>query len=65
MEKRDEVRKEYLSIKEIARMLGVAYSTAWKLVQSNMAYVRIGKSYRVRRDELMKYLKRQERASMV
>lgn len=65
MEKRDEVRKEYLSIKEIARMLGVAYATAWKLVQSNMAYVRIGKSYRVRRDELMKYLKRQERASMV
>lgn len=65
MEKRDEVRKEYLSIKEIARMLGVAYATAWNLVQSNMAYVRIGRTYRVRRDELMKYLKRQERASMV
>ena len=65
MEKRDEVRKEYLRIKEIARMLGVAYATAWNLVQSNMAYVRIGRTYRVRRDELMKYLKRQERASMV
>ena len=55
---------EYLSLEEIADMLGVTYQLIYRLVRSGeLPAVRLGKLYRVSRDDLNKYLERSKGAS--
>jgi excisionase family DNA binding protein len=47
----------YLTVAEVARMLRVSNMTVYRLVNAGeLAAVRVGKSYRVREDDLDKYL---------
>lgn len=55
---------EFMSIREIADTLGISYMTATRLMRGEMAFVKVGNIYRVRREEFAKYLKRAERRSM-
>ena len=60
MEKR---KPEYISVNEIAEVLGIAYGTARELVMREMAHIKIGGRYRVREEEFRKYLKKLERGA--
>ena len=49
--------KEFMSLEEVADLLGVNYQLIYKLVRSGeLAAARIGKVYRVRRHDLDAYL---------
>jgi len=49
--------KEYLSLEEVADLLGVNYQLIYKLVRSGeMPAMRIGKVYRIQRGDLNAYL---------
>lgn len=54
---------EYLSVREIAEILGITYGTARELVMREMSYIKIGGRYRVREEEFRKYLKKMERGA--
>ncbi len=50
---------EYMSLEEVAEMLGVTYQLIYRLVRSGeIPAVRLGKLYRVSRTDLEKYLAR-------
>ena len=51
--------KEFLSLEEVADLLGVTYQLIYRLVRSGeMPAVRLGKLYRVRRADLNAYLEK-------
>ena len=53
---------EYLSLEEVAEMLGVTYQLIYRLARSGeLPAVRLGKLYRVARGDLEKYLDRSNR----
>ena len=52
-------KKIYLSIKDIAKTLGVSRSTAWRHAKS-MRHVRLGKIFLVPRASFLSYMKAQE-----
>jgi len=55
--------KEYLSVEEVAEVMGVTYQLIYRLVRSGeMPAVRLGKLYRISRTELNHYLERSRQA---
>ena len=47
----------FLTVAEVARMFGVSNMTVYRLINAGeLAAVRIGKSYRLRDDDVDKYL---------
>lgn len=56
-------KSEYISVNEIAEILGISYGTARELVMREMSYIKIGGRYRVREEEFRKYLKKMERGA--
>jgi excisionase family DNA binding protein len=51
--------KEYLSVEEVAEIMGVTYQLIYRLVRAGeMPAVRLGKLYRISRKELNLYLER-------
>jgi len=51
---------DYYSIKEVAKMLKVAYLTVYRWIQSNkLAAYKAGKQYRISKTDLFDLLKRQ------
>ena len=47
----------YYSLKEVSEMLKVSYITVYRWIQSNrLLALKAGKQYRVRKDELDKFL---------
>jgi len=55
-------RPEFLSVRELARYLGVSLRTAYQLVSDGaVPAVRVGGQYRIRRTELDKQLAEQTR----
>ena len=55
---------EYLSLEEVAEMLGVTYQLIYRLARSGeLPAVRLGKLYRVARGDLEKYLDRSKGAT--
>lgn len=53
---------EYMSLEEVAEMLGVTYQLIYRLVRSGeLPAIRLGKLYRVSRDDLGKYLEQSKR----
>lgn len=55
---------EYMSLEEVADMLGVTYQLIYKLVRSGeLPAVRLGKLYRVSRADLDGYLEKSKGAS--
>ncbi len=55
---------EYMSLEEVADMLGVTYQLIYRLVRSGeLPAVRLGKLYRVSRVDLDGYLERSKGAS--
>ncbi len=58
------VESEYMSLEEVSNMLGVTYQLIYRLVRSGeLPAVRLGKLYRVSRNDLDGYLKRSKSAS--
>ena len=58
------VETEYMSLEEVADMLGVTYQLIYRLVRSGeLPAVRLGKLYRVSRVDLDGYLERSKGAS--
>lgn len=58
------VEMEYMSLEEVADMLGVTYQLIYRLVRSGeLPAVRLGKLYRVSRSDLDAYLERSKSAS--
>lgn len=58
------VEMEYMSLEEVADMLGVTYQLIYRLVRSGeLPAVRLGKLYRVSRSDLAGYLERSKNAS--
>ena len=58
------VETEYMSLEEVADMLGVTYQLIYRLVRSGeLPAVRLGKLYRVSKADLDGYLERSKRAS--
>lgn len=56
----DEQRHEYLKVREVAEVLRIARSRAYELVGSGeIPSVRIGRSVRVSREELDRWLEEQ------
>ena len=54
--------KEFLSLEEVAEMLGVTYQLVYKLARSGeLPAVRLGKLYRVSRADLAAYLEDKKR----
>ena len=54
--------KEYMSLEEVADMLGVTYQLVYKLARSGeLPAVRLGKLYRVSRADLNAYLEDKKR----
>jgi excisionase family DNA binding protein len=54
---------EYMSLEEVADMLGVTYQLIYRLVRSGeLPAVRLGKLYRVSRSDLEKYLEANKNA---
>ena len=54
--------KEYLSLEEVAEVLGVTYQLIYRLVRSGeLPASRLGKLYRVSRTDLSAYLERTKR----
>ncbi len=55
---------EYMSLEEVAEMLGVTYQLIYRLVRSGeLPAVRLGKLYRVSKADLDKYLERSKAMS--
>ncbi len=53
--------KEFLTLEDVADMLGVTYQLVYKLAKSGeLPAIRIGKLYRVARSDLMVYLEEQK-----
>ena len=51
--------QEYLSLEDVAELLGVNYQLIYKLVRSGeLPAVRLGRVYRVQRSDLDRYLAR-------
>ena len=58
------VETEYMSLEDVADMLGVTYQLIYRLVRSGeLPAVRLGKLYRVSRSDLDGYLERSKNAS--
>ena len=58
------VETEYMSLEDVADMLGVTYQLIYRLVRSGeLPAVRLGKLYRVSRSDLDGYLERSKSAS--
>lgn len=56
--------KEFLSLEEVADLLGVTYQTIYRLARSGeMPAVRLGKLYRVKRVDLDAYLEKSKSAA--
>ena len=56
--------KGYMSLEEVAEMLGVTYQLIYRLVRSGeLPAVRLGKLYRVSKSDLDKYLERSKAMS--
>ena len=56
--------KEFLSLEEVADLLGVTYQLIYRLVRGGeMPAVRLGKLYRVSRKDLDAYLEKSKRAA--
>ncbi|MBA4386635.1 MAG: hypothetical protein C0404_01570 [Verrucomicrobia bacterium] len=54
-----DMEKEYLSMEEVADMLGVTYQLIYKLVRSGeMPAIRLGKLYRISKKDLDIYLEK-------
>lgn len=54
--------KEYLSLEEVAEVLGVTYQLIYRLVRTGeLPASRLGKLYRVSRSDLASYLERTKR----
>ena len=54
----------YMSLEEVADMLGVTYQLIYRLVRSGeLPAVRLGKLYRVSREDLDSYLERSKRSA--
>ena len=55
---------EYMSLEDVADMLGVTYQLIYRLVRAGeLPAVRLGKLYRVSRGDLNKYLERNKNAA--
>ena len=55
---------EYMSLEEVAEMLGVTYQLIYRLVRAgDLPAVRLGKLYRVSRADLNRYLESNKSAS--
>lgn len=55
---------EYMSLEEVADLLGVTYQLIYRLVRSGeLPAIRLGKLYRVSRSDLDSYLERSKRTS--
>ena len=55
---------EYMSLEEVADMLGVTYQLIYRLVRAGeLPAVRLGKLYRVARSDLDRYLERNKNAA--
>lgn len=60
----DEQQHEWLKVPEMAKELRIARSRAYELVQDGeIPSVRIGRSFRIRRKELEKWLEEQRQPS--
>lgn len=54
--------KEYLSLEDVADMLGVTYQLVYKLARTGeLPAMRFGKLYRISRTDLMAYLEEKKR----
>jgi excisionase family DNA binding protein len=55
---------EYMSLEEVADLLGVTYQLIYRLVRSGeLPAIRLGKLYRVAREDLELYLQRNKRSA--
>ena len=53
--------EQYYSIKEVATMLKVAYLTVYRWIKSGkLKAVKAGKQYRIKKEDLDKFIKRQK-----
>lgn len=51
-------QEEYFTINEVAKKLKVAYLTVYRWIQANkLKAVKAGKQYRIKKEELDKFLK--------
>jgi len=58
------IESEYMSLEEVADFLGVTYQLIYRLVRSGeLPAVRLGKLYRVSREDLNTYLERSKGSS--
>ena len=59
-----EIEMEYMSLEEVAEMLGVTYQLIYRLVRAGeLPAVRLGKLYRVSRADLDRYLESNKNAA--
>jgi excisionase family DNA binding protein len=55
--KEDHARARFLTVAEVAALLRVSNMTVYRLISAgDLAAVRVGKSYRLREDDVDKYL---------
>ncbi|HWG72553.1 MAG TPA: helix-turn-helix domain-containing protein [Acidimicrobiales bacterium] len=53
----DDNRSRFVTVAEVAALLRVSNMTVYRLVQSNqLPAVRVGRSYRIREDDVDRYL---------
>lgn len=53
--------EQYYSIEEVAKMLKVAYLTVYRWIQSGrLASKKAGKQYRIKKEELEKFISRKK-----
>ena len=56
------ITEQYYSIKDVSKMLKVAYLTVYRWIQANKLKAhKAGKQYRVKKSELDKFLKREQK----
>lgn len=54
--------REYLSVRDISRILQIHFNTAYKLVKT-LPHIKIGSTYRVSTEAFQKWIRDQERAN--
>lgn len=49
---------DILTAKEISKYLGISYNSTLKLIKYNMVYLKLGNTYRVTKNNFLKFLNR-------
>ena len=49
---------DILTAKEISNYLGISYNSTLKLIKYNMVYLKLGNTYRVTKNNFLKFLNR-------